>query len=181
MDEQTSERRNQNSQFLEVTLREFQLTDVEDFFVWASDDRVTAWSRRYTFTNKEDVLAFMEKTVLRHPWMRAICLEGRPVGEISVTRHMDERQCSAELGYMLASQYWGRGIMTEAVKLVLGTIFGDMEGLERLEANVLVQNVGSQKVLEKAGFTKEGILKKYLILKGKISDIVMYSFIPTDN
>ncbi|KAJ4760388.1 Acyl-CoA N-acyltransferases (NAT) superfamily protein [Rhynchospora pubera] len=98
-----------------------------------------------------------------------------------VTRRTDEHQCRAELGYLLASQYWGRGIMTKAVKLVLGTIFGDMKGLERLEALVLVQNVGSQRVLEKAGFTKEGILKKYMIHKGKISDMVMYSFISADN
>ncbi|KAJ4744768.1 Acyl-CoA N-acyltransferases (NAT) superfamily protein [Rhynchospora pubera] len=175
MDEQTSERRNQSHQFLEVTLREFELTDVDDFFAWAADDQLSVWSRQDTFTSKKDVLA-LEKTVLPHPWMRAICLEGRPV-----TRCTDEHQCRAELGYLLASQYWGRGIMTKAVKLVLGTIFGDMEGLERLEALVLVQNVGSQRVLEKAGFTKEGILKKYMIHKGKISDMVMYSFISADN
>ncbi|KAJ4744769.1 Acyl-CoA N-acyltransferases (NAT) superfamily protein [Rhynchospora pubera] len=180
MDGQTPEI-NQNCQPLTVALREFELTDVDDYFVWASDDRVSAWSRRNTFTNKEDILTFMKETVLPHPWMRAICLDGRPVGAIWVTHCKDERQCCAELGYVLAWQYWGRGITTKAVKLVLGTIFGDMEGVERLEALVLVQNVGSQKVLEKAGFTKEGILKKYLIHKGKISDIVMYSFIPTAN
>ncbi|KAJ3705644.1 hypothetical protein LUZ61_009349 [Rhynchospora tenuis] len=180
MDEKTSEV-NQSRQFHEVTLREFELTDVDDYFVWASDDRVSPWWRWDTFTLKEDVLAFMEKTVLPHPWMRAICLNGRPVGAIWVTHRTAEHQCCAELGYVIASQYWGRGIATEAVNLVLGTIFGDMEGLERLEALVLVQNVGSQKVLEKAGFTKEGTLKKYLIHKGKISDMVMYSFIPADN
>jgi RimJ/RimL family protein N-acetyltransferase len=99
-----------------------------------------------------------------------------------VTRYTAEyHRCCAELAYVLASQYWGKGIGTEAVKLVLGTIFGDMEGLKRLQAMALVGNVASQRVLEKAGFTKEGVLKNYMIHKGKISDMIMYSFVPTDN
>jgi RimJ/RimL family protein N-acetyltransferase len=98
-----------------------------------------------------------------------------------VTRYTAEYQCCAELAYVLASQYWGKGIGTEAVKLVLGTIFGGMEGLKRLQATVLVGNVASQRVLEKVGFAKEGVLKKYIVHKGKISDVIMYSFVPTDN
>ena len=52
--------------------------------------------------------------------------------------------------------------------------------MERLEALVLVKNVGSQRVLEKAGFQREGILRKYMILKGKTRDMVMFSLIFAD-
>lgn len=70
--------------------------------------------------------------------------------------------------------------MTKAVKVVLGTVFGDLKDLERVEALVDVENVGSQKVLEKSGFTKDGVLRRYWIHKGKVRDMVLYSFISTD-
>jgi hypothetical protein len=69
---------------MEVTLREYQLTDLDDLFVWASDERASAWCAYNTCNNKDDVLAFMEKKVLPHPWMRAICINGRPIGASSV-------------------------------------------------------------------------------------------------
>ena len=80
----------------------------------------------------------------------------------------------------MASQYWGKGIGTKAVKLVVNTIFKEWPLLERLEALVDVQNVGSQRVLEKAGFSREGVLRKYFILKGKTRDMVMFSVLSSD-
>lgn len=77
-------------------------------------------------------------------------------------------------------KYWGKGIATEAVKLVANTIFSEWPHLERLQARVLVENVGSQRVLEKAGFQREGILRKYMTLKGKIRDLMMFSLLSTD-
>jgi hypothetical protein len=68
----------------EVTLRPFDLADLDDFYTWASDDRVSAWCRWDTYTSKEDLLYYMNNGVLPHPWMRAICYGGRPVGAISV-------------------------------------------------------------------------------------------------
>ncbi|XP_078180346.1 uncharacterized protein LOC144574287 [Carex rostrata] len=164
----------------EVTLRPFDLADLDDFYVWASDDQVSAWCRWDTYTSKEDLLNYMKNDVLLHPWMRAICYHSRPVGAISVTPYTGADRCRGELGYVLASQYWGKGIATKAVKSVLGTVFRDFEGLERVEALVDVENVGSQKVLEKSGFSKDGVLRRFWIHKGKVKDMVLYSFISTD-
>jgi RimJ/RimL family protein N-acetyltransferase len=97
-----------------------------------------------------------------------------------VTPFPGDDRCRAELGYVLASQYWGKGIVTKAVKLVLETAFGDLKDLERIEALVDVDNEGSQKVLEKSGFTKDGVLRRFWIHKGKVKDMVLYSFISTD-
>ena len=85
--------------------------------------------------------------------------------------------------YVLASKYWvwGKGIATQAVKLVASTIFVEWPHLERLEALVDVANIGSQKVLEKVGFSKEGVLRKYCLLKGKPRDMVMFSLLSTDS
>ena len=60
------------------------------------------------------------------------------------------------------------------------TIFSEWPHLERLEARVLVENVGSQRVLEKAGFQREGVLRKYMTLKGKIRDLMMFSLLSAD-
>lgn len=60
------------------------------------------------------------------------------------------------------------------------TIFIEWPHLERLEALVDVQNGGSQRVLEKAGFEREGVLRNYTILKGKSRDMVMFSLLSTD-
>jgi RimJ/RimL family protein N-acetyltransferase len=55
-----------------------------------------------------------------------------------------------------------------------------MSHLERLEALVDVENIGSQRVLEKAGFQKEGVLRKYLFMKGKSRDMIMFGILSTD-
>ncbi|XP_078180205.1 uncharacterized protein LOC144574191 [Carex rostrata] len=150
----------------EVTLRPIDLADLDDFYVWASDDRVNTWLHWDTFTSKEEFLNHMKSNMLPRPWMRAICYCGHPVGAISVTPYKGDDRCRGGLGYVLAWQYWGKGIVTKAVKTMLGTIFRDFEDLERVEALVDVENVGSQRVLEKSGFTKDGVLRRRLILKG---------------
>lgn len=60
-------------------------------------------------------------------------------------------------------------------------IFGEWPGLERLEACVEVENASSQRVAEKAGFTKEGILRSYMAIQGKGRDMLMYSILRTDS
>ncbi|PPR97892.1 hypothetical protein GOBAR_AA22766 [Gossypium barbadense] len=136
-----------------LSLRPLQVSDVDDFMVWASDEKVTRFS---------------------------ICIDDRPVGAISVSANSGNDKCRGELGYVLASKYWGKGIVTRAVKMVVDTIFVEWPHLERLEALVNVENVGSQRELEKAGFQREGVLRKYFIVKGRSRDRVMFSFLSTD-
>nr|DAD47894.1 TPA_asm: hypothetical protein HUJ06_017831 [Nelumbo nucifera] len=65
-------------------------------------------------------------------------------------------------------------------KMVVSSVFHDFPDLERLEALVDSENLRSQRVLEKVGFTGEGFLRKYLIVKGSSRDIVMYSLLSAD-
>ncbi|KAH7661500.1 Acyl-CoA N-acyltransferase protein, partial [Dioscorea alata] len=148
--------------------------------VWASDDKVSHFCSWNTFTDKNTLIDHIEKTILPHPWFRAICLNGRPVGAILFTPATGNDSCRGELGYMLASQQWGKGVMTKAVKLAVKSVFEEMKGLERVEALVDVENKGSLKVLEKVGFLKEGVLRKYFVLRGRTRDMVMFSFLSTD-
>ncbi|KAK3145821.1 hypothetical protein QOZ80_3BG0257990 [Eleusine coracana subsp. coracana] len=168
---------------VKVTLRPFELSDVDAMMVWASDPVVTAPCRWDPYESTDPLLAYLRDTVLPHPWFRAICLAGdgedsHPVGAISVTPTGDPNR--AELGYVLARAHWGKGVATAAVKRTVATVFGEVQGLERVEALVDVANPASQRVLEKAGFTREAVLRKYGFVKGHVKDMVMFSFIDTD-
>ncbi|XP_040378482.1 uncharacterized N-acetyltransferase p20-like [Oryza brachyantha] len=167
-----------------VSLRRFDLADVNAMMAWASDPEVTAFCRWEPYESTEPLLAYLRDTVLPHPWFRAICLAGggggddTPVGAVSVTPTADA--CRAELGYVLARAHWGKGVATAAVKRAVAAVFAEVEGLERVEALVDVRNAASQRVLEKAGFRREAVLRRYCVLKGDVRDMVIYSFVSTD-
>ncbi|XP_047332810.1 uncharacterized N-acetyltransferase p20-like [Impatiens glandulifera] len=161
---------------LDLTLRPFELTDVDDFMVWATDDRVTRFCSWDTYTSIESAVKCITENILPHPWIRAICLKNRPVGSISVTPNKEDK-FRGEIGYTLAADYWGRGIATAAVKMAVKIVFREWVWLERLEALVDVENWGSQRVLEKSGFEKEGVLRKFYLHKGKLKDMVMFSLL----
>ncbi|ONK65029.1 uncharacterized protein A4U43_C07F32730 [Asparagus officinalis] len=103
-----------------------------------------------------------------------VCLDGKPIGAISVTPSPVNGHRTGEMGYVLASEYWGRGIVTKAVNMALKAVLQEVEGLERVEALVDVENAASQRVLDKeAGFVKEGVLRKYGVLKGVAKDMII--------
>ncbi|XP_034685418.1 uncharacterized N-acetyltransferase p20-like [Vitis riparia] len=164
----------------ELSLRPLDLSDIDDFMVWATDDKVSRFCNWDTYTSKEAGIDYIKNIVIPHPWFKAICLDNKAIGFISVFANNGNYRCRGELGYALASKYWGKGIVTRAVKMVASTIFNEWPHLERLEALVYVENGGSQRVLEKVGFQKEGVLRKFIILKGRCIDLVTYSLLSTD-
>lgn len=85
----------------------------------------------------------------------------------------------AELGYYIAEKYWGRGIMTEAVKQVCEYVF-DKSDIIRIYAEPFANNTASCKVLEKAGFQCEGILRSNAVKNGKVMDMRMYALLKTE-
>ena len=82
----------------------------------------------------------------------------------------------AELYYVLAQNYWGRGYMTEAVEAVLGFGFGVMH-LNRIDGVCWVENTASARVLEKVGMQFEGILRQFIFVKGAFRDLRWYSIL----
>jgi RimJ/RimL family protein N-acetyltransferase len=167
---------------MEVTLRRFELSDVDAMMTWASDLEVAAFCRWEPYASTESVLAYLRDTVLPHSWFRAICLSGdgeaRPVGTVSLEPTADA--CRGELGYVLARSHWGQGVATAAVRRALAADFGEVEGLARVEALVDVDNAASHRVVEKAGFRREGVLRRHYWHKGRARDLVMYSFVSGD-
>ena len=85
----------------------------------------------------------------------------------------------AEITYDLATTYWGRGLMTEAIRSTLPYVFGDL-GVQRVETMVHVQNLRSARVLLKLGFRMEGVLRQYTRFHGQLSDVQMFSLLKAD-
>ncbi|KAL8162201.1 hypothetical protein V2J09_013690 [Rumex salicifolius] len=164
----------------EISLRLMGLDDADDMMVWGMDPDVAKFCRWDPQTSKQQAIDYIKSSVIPHPYHRAICVGNRAVGAITVTKNTGEDSCRGELGYVLGKECWGKGIATVAVKLVAATVFDDWPELERLEALVDVENKGSQRVLEKAGFTREGVLRRYFIMKGKARDMVMFSLLRFD-
>ncbi|PKU83970.1 uncharacterized protein LOC110098939 [Dendrobium catenatum] len=168
-----------------ITLRPFNFSDsdIDALISLAADDRINRFLRRGPFSHRDDVVRFLHTHVLPHPWYRAICLSGgRPVGSIAL-RPEDSghgRTRTVSLGYRVAVEYWGRGIATEAVRMAAAAAFEEWVDLDRVEAIADVENPASQRVLEKAGFVREAVLRRYLVLKGEVRDMVMYSFVSSD-
>lgn len=80
---------------------------------------------------------------------------------------------SDEIGYWLATPFRGQGIMTEAVKALCAWLFETRPNLARLEAKVHAYNPASARVLEKAGFEREGYLRKAVLKNGKLIDVIL--------
>jgi RimJ/RimL family protein N-acetyltransferase len=86
----------------------------------------------------------------------------------------DIERCSAEAGYWLGSQYWRRGIATAALERICQYAFEQL-GLLRVYATPLVWNAASFRVLEKAGFNREGIMRNASIKDGVVIDMALYA------
>lgn len=164
-----------------ISVRPFKISDVDDFFLWAGDDQVTQNLRWKTCDSKEEALALIRDVCIPHPWRRSICLDDRSIGLVSVFPRSGDDRCRADIGYALAAEHWGQGITTKAVKIAVSQVFKDLPDLLRLQAFTALENKASQRVLEKVGFQREGVLRKYTYLKGNVKDLVIFSFLSTDN
>jgi RimJ/RimL family protein N-acetyltransferase len=106
----------------------------------------------------------------------AIEVDGEAAGGIGLVLGSDIERVSAELGYWLGERLWGRGIATAAVIALSEYAFAPF-GLTRLFAIPFAMNLASCRVLEKAGYTLEAILRRSAIKNGQIQDQALYSLV----
>jgi ribosomal-protein-alanine N-acetyltransferase len=104
----------------------------------------------------------------------AIEIEGVAVGGIGLILRDDVYRLSAEIGYWLGEEFWGRGIVSEALRALTEYAFANFE-LYRIYAEVFEWNPASMRVLEKAGYQYEGRLRKSVIKDGQIIDACIYA------
>lgn len=104
---------------------------------------------------------------------------GRLVGGITVGNIRHGVSQSAQIGYWIGERYAGQGFMLEAVNLVIRFAFETLR-LHRIEAACIPDNARSVRVLEKAGFQREGLLRSYLRINGSWQDHYLYALISDD-
>lgn len=169
-----------NEQVPALSLKEFTVADVDDFMEWATDDEVTKYMMWSSYSSREEAEKFILTVVQPHPWFKAICLGEKVVGSITLDKGKGSHCCKAEAGYVVARKYWGQGLATQAVKLAVRNGFADLN-VERIEAFVDPDNVSSQRVLDKSGFIREGLLRNCILQRGMLKSRYVYSVLRTDS
>ena len=110
----------------------------------------------------------------------AITIDDKVIGSIGAFRQGNIHRRTAELGYYLAEDSWGKGIMTQAVKQICNYVF-DKSDVIRIYAEPFAYNTASCRVLEKAGFQYEGTLRKNAVKNGRVVDMKMYALLKTES
>lgn len=105
---------------------------------------------------------------------RAIDVDGEAVGGIGVSVRSDIHRKNAELGYWLAEPFWGKGIVSRAISMIVDEAFKTLD-INRIFAKPFHTNTASHRVLEKSGFQLEVKLKKTVIKNGELLDECIYS------
>lgn len=107
---------------------------------------------------------------------KAIEYNGKLVGSISLTPQEDIWRLSAEIGFFVGEPYWGKGIITQALREMVHYAFENFE-FERIYARVFEQNKSCIRALIKAGFTHEGVLRNAIIKEQKILSASLFSIL----
>lgn len=166
---------------MNISIRKWKIEDAEDVKDAINNKKILDNLRDgipypYTIENaKEFILQTLNaKPDSQYSW--AIIADEKVIGSVGVFRKDNIHSNTAEIGYYIAQEYWGNGIMTKVIKEVCNYIFENTD-IIRIFAEPFDYNIASCRVLEKAGFKLEGILRNNAIKNGKILDMRMYSII----
>ncbi|MEL6672930.1 MAG: GNAT family protein [Bacteroidota bacterium] len=165
-----------------ITLRPWQLSDLDSLVELANNHRVAKnLTNQFPYPySRESGQKFIDYANQARPYrIRAIEYEGRAVGAVGLHPQEDIFFKNLELGYWLGEPYWGKGLMTEAVRQTVVYGFENWE-VDRIFARPFGSNIGSQRVLEKAGFTFEARFDKTLFKFGQYEDELYYAIRRSD-
>ena len=162
-------------------IRKWKLTDAKDIAVALSNKKIQDNLRDglpYPYSEQDgiDFISSMLSANEDETFAFAITLDDKAIGSIGVFRQQNIHRQTAEMGYYIAEEYWGKGIMTDAVKQTCDYVFKNSDIL-RIYAEPFAYNIGSCRVLEKTGFQYEGTLRNNAVKNGKVIDMKMYSLL----
>ena len=162
-------------------IRKWKLTDAKDIAVALSNKKIQDNLRDglpYPYSEQDgiDFISSMLSANEDETFAFAITLDDKVIGSIGVFRQQNIHRQTAEMGYYIAEEYWGKGIMTDAVKQICNYVFKNSDIL-RIYAEPFAYNTGSCRVLEKAGFQYEGTLRNNAVKNGNVIDMKMYSLL----
>ena len=128
----------------------------------------------YTERDAAEYITAMRSADENDTFAYAITAEDHVIGSIGAFRQGNIHRQAAELGYYLAEEYWGQGVMSGAIRQLCDIIFQTTDIL-RIYAEPFSYNAGSRRALEKAGFRYEGLMKSNAVKNGKVVDMALYS------
>jgi len=165
------------------TLRSWEWRD-RDAIVRHANNRKVSLNLRdrfpYPYTDR-DARNWLDAVIGLEPETNfAIDVAGEAVGGIGYTMQYDVARRSAEIGYWLGEDFWGRGIATESLIAVTNHAFANHD-LCRVFAHVFDWNQASARVLEKAGYAFEGRMRKSVTKEDQTIDQLMYAMIREEN
>jgi len=167
-----------------LLLRKLRQEDAEDMFDYASDPEVAKEVTWDAHRSPGDSLGFINFNLGKYgrgevaDWGLVLKENGKLIGTMGFVWWKPDH-AKAELGYAMSRKYWGRGLMTEAVKAVMDFGFRFMK-LNRLEARCNDTNPGSERVMVKCGMKYEGLLRQAMWEKGAFKNLKLYSVLNSD-
>lgn len=162
-----------------LILRKVTFADAADIFAYASDEDVAKYVTWDTHKTIQDTERFIRFILSRYennspaPWAIEYKENSRVIGTIDFVTWQEYHKV-AEVGYALSKDYWGKGLMSESLEAVKVFGFEHMD-LVRIQAHCMAENIGSARVMEKAGLTYEGTKKKALLIKNTHCDLKSYA------
>ncbi|UOE59264.1 GNAT family N-acetyltransferase [Priestia filamentosa] len=176
-----------NFPFIETNrllLREIVKEDANDILKYLSDEEVMKYYGLAPFKTINEALneiywyqsILNEQTGIR--WGITLKEKDEVIGSCGFLNRVPGHY-RTEIGYELSRDYWGHGIASEALEAVIRYGFKYLK-FQRIEALVEPPNIPSQKLIEKNGFIREGLLRNYEFTCGEFDDLYMYSLLKQD-
>jgi len=156
-----------------LTLRPWKLSDLDDFYDYCKVDGVGQMAGWLPHENKEVSLRILNNFISEKKTF-AIIFNGKAIGSIEIEKYNEkdlpeyDNKLGREIGYVLSKDYWGKGLMPEAVKEVIKYLF-EVEKLDFIACGHFLDNHQSERVQQKCGFKHLKIVK-YETRCGKIVD-----------
>ena len=166
---------------MKCRIRKWELSDAKDLAAALSNKKVQDNLRDglpypYTEQDGKEFISAMLSADESETFAFAITVDNMVIGSIGIFRQGNIHRQTAELGYYIAEEYWGKGIMTEAVKQICEYVFAKSD-IIRIYAEPFAYNIASCRVLEKVGFQYEGTLRSNAVKNSKVIDMKMYSLL----
>ncbi|MCM3576361.1 GNAT family N-acetyltransferase [Mesobacillus subterraneus] len=167
-----------------LLLRKFNESDAGDMFEYASEPDVSKFVPWETHRTIEDTNEFLNYILTQYkeakiaPWAIELKQANKVIGTIDFVA-WSPIHSRAEIGFILSKGHWGNGIILEAAAKVIQFGFENMK-LNRIEAPCMIENIQSQRVLQKLGMRLEGISREKFFIKGKYRDMALYSILKSE-
>ena len=166
---------------MQVSIREWKIEDAPDLAAAFNNKKIHDNIRDgvpfpYTEKDAKEFIGAMLSAKKDAQYAFAIVCDDKVIGSIGVFRKDNVHRLTAELGYYIAEPYWGKGITTEAVKLICDYVFENTD-IVRIFAEPYATNTASCRVLEKSGFQFEGLLRQNAVKNGQMVDMKMYAIL----